>query len=66
MARIGDMFLCSKHFHPFGLSSTAAYRMKAEFQRLSALGVVVTLRPWGTCDGVDPEGNVFQICSATT
>ena len=40
--------------------------VKAEFQRLSALGVFVTLRPWGACDCVDPEGNVFQICSATT
>ncbi len=40
--------------------------VKAEFERLSALDVVVTLRPWGTCDGVDPEGNVFQICNAAT
>ncbi len=38
--------------------------VKAEFERLSALGMVATLRPWGACDGVDPEGNVFQICSA--
>ncbi|HEX6738477.1 MAG TPA: VOC family protein [Vicinamibacteria bacterium] len=30
--------------------------------RLLGRGVIMReLRPWGACDGVDPEGNVFQI-----
>ena len=30
--------------------------------RLIAHGAVMhEPRPWGACDGVDPEGNVFQI-----
>ena len=32
--------------------------------RLEELGVTIVLRPWGTCDGVDPEGNVFQISAS--
>ena len=32
-----------------------------ERSRLEALGVRMIVRPWGTCDGIDPEGNVFQI-----
>ena len=31
----------------------------AEVQRLEKLGVTILRRPWGGCDGVDPEGNVF-------
>jgi predicted enzyme related to lactoylglutathione lyase len=34
----------------------------AERERLVSLGVAMDqLRPWGACDGLDPEGNVFQI-----
>jgi len=36
--------------------------------RLESLGVQMLRRPWQkpgeACDGVDPEGNVFQICSS--
>ena len=35
--------------------------VQAEHDRLRALGVDVTLRPWGVCEGVDPEGNLFQL-----
>ena len=41
--------------------------VEAERVRLEALGVRVLRRPWQlpgeACDAVDPEGNVFQICS---
>lgn len=34
----------------------------AERARLVAAGVTMgDLRPWDACDGLDPEGNVFQI-----
>ena len=32
-----------------------------EKRRLAALGVTLLTRPWGTCDLVDPEGNVFGL-----
>jgi len=36
--------------------------VEAERARLLALGVrMLELKSWGACDGVDPEGNVFQI-----
>ncbi len=35
----------------------------SERKRLESLGVVVIQRPWGAYDGVDPEGNIFGICS---
>ena len=35
-----------------------------ERRRLESLGVPMIARPWGSYDGVDPEGNVFGICSA--
>lgn len=38
----------------------------AERQRLEALGVRILQRPWGSYDGVDPEGNVFGIYSASS
>ena len=38
--------------------------LDAEQARLEALGVTMTRRPWGSCDGMDPEGNIFQICLA--
>jgi predicted enzyme related to lactoylglutathione lyase len=28
--------------------------------RLEALGIATVQRPWGSWDGVDPEGNIFQ------
>ncbi len=34
-----------------------------EVTRLQAAGVSVTLKPWGAADGIDPEGNVFQLVS---
>ena len=26
---------------------------------------MMDIRPWGSCDGLDPEGNVFQIAAAS-
>lgn len=38
-----------------------------ERARLESLGIKILRRPWQNpgeaCDAVDPEGNVFQICS---
>jgi predicted enzyme related to lactoylglutathione lyase len=38
--------------------------------QLESLGMQVLRRPWQksveTCDAVDPEGNIFQICSPRT
>lgn len=31
--------------------------------RLEGLGVTVMRRPWGACDCIDPEGNIFQLSS---
>jgi len=36
----------------------------SERVRLESLGVNVVQRPWGACDGIDPEGNVFGLYSA--
>jgi predicted enzyme related to lactoylglutathione lyase len=33
--------------------------------RLETLGVRVVVRPWGGCDVVDPEGNIFGLIQAT-
>jgi predicted enzyme related to lactoylglutathione lyase len=42
--------------------------VKSERARLESLGIQVLRRPWQkpgeACDAVDPEGNVFQICSS--
>jgi extradiol dioxygenase family protein len=36
--------------------------VEAERSRLVAQGVTMfETKPWGACDGLDPEGNVFQI-----
>ncbi len=35
--------------------------LEAELTRLRTLGVYLVQRPWGTWDGVDPEGNIFGI-----
>lgn len=32
-----------------------------ERARLTAAGVTFLESPWGYCDGIDPEGNVFQL-----
>ena len=41
--------------------------VESECARLESLGIRILRRPWQqpeeTCDAVDPEGNVFQICS---
>jgi catechol 2,3-dioxygenase-like lactoylglutathione lyase family enzyme len=37
-----------------------------ECNRLASLGVTIIQRPWGTYDGLDPEGNIFQICASKT
>jgi predicted enzyme related to lactoylglutathione lyase len=36
----------------------------AEVSRLEAIGIAILRRPWGTFDGIDPEGNIFQITSS--
>jgi predicted enzyme related to lactoylglutathione lyase len=42
--------------------------VEAERERLESLGLRTIRRPWQkpgeACDAVDPEGNVFQICSS--
>lgn len=41
-----------------------------ELARLETLGIRILRRPWQrrgeACDAVDPEGNVFQLCSPST
>ena len=42
--------------------------VEAERARLEAIGIAMMRRPWQesgeSCDGVDPEGNIFQIVAA--
>ena len=44
--------------------------VESECARLEYLGIQLVRRPWQkpgeACDAVDPEGNVFQICSSGT
>jgi len=44
--------------------------VESERARLESLGIQVLRRPWQkpgeTCDAVDPEGNIFQICFRRT
>jgi catechol 2,3-dioxygenase-like lactoylglutathione lyase family enzyme len=46
----------------------AAEDVASERSRLVSMGVTILLRPWQnlaeSCDGVDPEGNVFQIAGS--
>jgi len=35
--------------------------VEAERARLASLGVTMVQRPWGSWDGIDPEGNIFGI-----
>lgn len=41
--------------------------VESERARLESLGTRILRRPWQqpgmACDAVDPEGNVFQLCS---
>ena len=37
--------------------------LPTERARLEAAGVTFIDRPWGSVDALDPEGNVFQLCS---
>jgi catechol 2,3-dioxygenase-like lactoylglutathione lyase family enzyme len=39
--------------------------LESERKKLEALGTAMIQRPWGAWDGVDPEGNIFQICAAS-
>lgn len=42
--------------------------VESERARLESLGIKILRRPWQNageaCDAVDPEGNVFQICTS--
>ena len=35
--------------------------LESECARLQVLGVDWEIHPWGACDGIDPEGNIFQL-----
>ncbi len=37
--------------------------LPAKCARLAALGVTFIDHPWNSCDALDPEGNVFQLCT---
>jgi catechol 2,3-dioxygenase-like lactoylglutathione lyase family enzyme len=37
--------------------------VERERTRLEASGVPFISRPWGACEAVDPEGNIFQLCA---
>lgn len=39
--------------------------LEARISSLESEGVTIVHRPWGACDVIDPEGNIFQICSST-
>jgi len=42
--------------------------VEGERERLESLGVQTLRRPWQqrgeACDAIDPEGNIFQLCSS--
>jgi len=42
--------------------------VEGERERLESLGILTVRRPWQetgkACDAVDPEGNIFQLCSS--
>lgn len=40
--------------------------LAAERVRLAAAGINLVERPWGSCDGMDPEGNIFSITAPDT
>jgi predicted enzyme related to lactoylglutathione lyase len=35
--------------------------VEVERRRLASLGVTMVQRPWGSSDGIDPEGNIFGL-----
>ena len=39
--------------------------LEARISSLEAKGVKIIRQPWGACDVIDPEGNIFQICCST-
>jgi hypothetical protein len=39
--------------------------LEAKMIWLESEGVTIVVRPWGACDVIDPEGNIFQIFSST-
>ena len=39
--------------------------LATDLKRLESAGVRITRRPWGTYDGIDPEGNIFQVAEAS-
>lgn len=39
--------------------------VESERARLEMLGITMVQRPWGAWDGIDPEGNVFGVRSAS-
>jgi catechol 2,3-dioxygenase-like lactoylglutathione lyase family enzyme len=39
--------------------------LEAKMIWLESEGVTIVQRPWGACDVIDPEGNIFQIFSST-
>jgi catechol 2,3-dioxygenase-like lactoylglutathione lyase family enzyme len=41
----------------------AVTNLEQERARLAASGINLTVNSMGACDGVDPEGNIFQICA---
>lgn len=41
----------------------AVDELQAQCEKLEAAGISLTRRPWGACDVVDPEGNIFQLCA---
>ena len=49
--------------HPIKLAF-AVDDLASECERLEGLGVKTIQTRWGTCDAVDPEGNIFQLCPA--
>lgn len=42
--------------------------VERERERLESMGIQILRRPWQkpgeACDAVDPEGNIFQLCSS--
>jgi catechol 2,3-dioxygenase-like lactoylglutathione lyase family enzyme len=49
--------------NPIKLVFRAADLSAARAQLVAHGAVMGEIRSWGTCDGLDPEGNVFQIAS---
>jgi predicted enzyme related to lactoylglutathione lyase len=39
--------------------------VSAERDRMQSMGVTFLDNPWGYCEGIDPEGNIFQLTSGS-